>query len=125
MDYDWHFSNDKPIYSQIIEQIKQLIVSGGFSPGDKLSSVRELAQTACVNPNTMQKAMSELEKDGLLYTLRSSGRFITDDEALIKKIKNELAEAEIENFMQGMSKLGFSVEETINLISEKQGGDNS
>ncbi len=125
MDYDWHFSNDKPIYSQIIEQIKQLIVSGGFSPGDKLPSVRELAQTACVNPNTMQKAMSELEKDGLLYTLRSSGRFITDDEALIKKIKNELAEAEIENFMQGMSKLGFSVEETINLISEKQGGDNS
>ena len=124
MDYDWHFSNDKPIYSQIIEQIKQLIVSGGFSPGDKLPSVRELAQTACVNPNTMQKAMSELEKDGLLYTLRSSGRFITDDEALIKKIKNELAEAEIENFMQGMSKLGFSVEETINLISEKQGGDN-
>ena len=73
----------------------------------------------------MQKAMSELEKDGLLYTLRSSGRFITDDEALIKKIKNELAEAEIKNFMQGMSKLGFSVEETINLISEKQGGDNS
>lgn len=125
MDYDWHFSNDKPIYSQIIEQIKQVIVSGGFSPGDKLPSVRELAQTACVNPNTMQKAMSELEKDGLLYTLRSSGRFITDDEALIKKIKNELAEAEIENFMQGMSKLGFSVEETINLISEKQGGDNS
>lgn len=125
MDYDWHFSNDKPIYSQIIEQIKQLIVSGGFSPGDKLPSVRELAQTACVNPNTMQKAMSELEKDGLLYTMRSSGRFITDDEALIKKIKNELAEAEIENFMQGMSKLGFSVEETINLISEKQGGDNS
>lgn len=125
MDYDWHFSNDKPIYSQIIEQIKQLIVSGGFSPGDKLPSVRELAQTACVNPNTMQKAMSELEKDGLLYTLRSSGRFITDDEALIKKIKNELAEAEIENFMQDMSKLGFSVEETINLISEKQGGDNS
>ena len=125
MDYDWHFSNDKPIYSQIIEQIKQLIVSGGFSPGDKLPSVRELAQTACVNPNTMQKAMSELEKDGLLYTLRSSGRFITDDEALIKKIKNELAEAEIENFMQGMSKLGFSVEETINLISEKQGGYNS
>lgn len=125
MDYDWHFSNDKPIYSQIIEQIKQLIVSGGFSPGDKLPSVRELAQTACVNPNTMQKAMSELEKDGLLYTLRSSGRFITDDEALIKKIKNELAEAEIENFMQGMSKIGFSVEETINLISEKQGGDNS
>ena len=125
MDYDWHFSNDKPIYSQIIEQIKQLIVSGGFSPGDKLPSVRELAQTACVNPNTMQKAMSELEKDGLLYTLRSSGRFITDDEALIKKIKNELAEAEIENFMQGMSKLGFSVEGTINLISEKQGGDNS
>ena len=125
MDYDWHFSNDKPIYSQIIEQIKQLIVSGGFSPSDKLPSVRELAQTACVNPNTMQKAMSELEKDGLLYTMRSSGRFITDDEALIKKIKNELAEAEIENFMQGMSKLGFSVEETINLISEKQGGDNS
>lgn len=125
MDYDWHFSNDKAIYSQIIEQIKQLIVSGGFSPGDKLPSVRELAQTACVNPNTMQKAMSELEKDGLLYTMRSSGRFITDDEALIKKIKNELAEAEIENFMQGMSKLGFSVEETINLISEKQGGDNS
>lgn len=125
MDYDWHFSNDKPIYSQIIEQIKQQIVSGGFSPGDKLPSVRELAQTACVNPNTMQKAMSELEKDGLLYTMRSSGRFITNDAELIKKVRNELAEGEIESFTNKMARLGFSVSETISLISEKQGGDNS
>ena len=125
MDYDWHFSNDKPIYSQIIEQIKQQIVSGGFSPGDKLPSVRELAQTACVNPNTMQKAMSELEKDGLLYTMRSSGRFITNDAELIKKVRNELAEGEIESFTNNMARLGFSVSETISLISEKQGGDNS
>ena len=124
MDCNWHFSNDKPIYAQIIEHIKQLIVSGGFSPGDKLPSVRELAQTACVNPNTMQKAMSELEKDGLLFTQRSAGRYITTDEKLIKQLRCELAENETEKYMQTMKQLGFSTDEIITLISEKQGGIN-
>lgn len=123
MDFVWHFSNDKPIYTQIVEHIKQLIVSGGLSPGDKLPSVRELAQEACVNPNTMQRAMAELENNGLLYTMRSAGRYITEDAELIKQVKNELAEKEISDFLQSMERLGFSPEETVKMILQKQGGE--
>lgn len=123
MDFVWHFSNDKPIYTQIVEHIKQLIVSGGLSPGDKLPSVRELAQEACVNPNTMQRAMAELENNGLLYTMRSAGRYITEDTELIKQVKNELAKKEISDFLQSMEKLGFSPEETVKMILQKQGGE--
>lgn len=123
MDFVWHFSNDKPIYTQIVEHIKQLIVSGGLSPGDKLPSVRELAQEACVNPNTMQRAMAELENNGLLYTMRSAGRYITEDAELIKQVKNELAKKEISDFLQSMEKLGFSPEETVKMILQKQGGE--
>lgn len=123
MDFVWHFSNDKPIYTQIVEHIKQLIVSSGLSPGDKLPSVRELAQEACVNPNTMQRAMAELENNGLLYTMRSAGRYITEDAELIKQVKNELAKKEISDFLQSMEKLGFSPEETVKMILQKQGGE--
>lgn len=123
MDFVWHFSNDKPIYTQIVEHIKQLIVSGGLSPGDKLPSVRELAQEACVNPNTMQRAMAELENNGLLYTMRSAGRYITENAELIKQVKNELAEKEISDFLQSMERLGFSPEETVKMILQKQGGE--
>ena len=122
MDCDWRFSNDKPIYTQIAEHIKQLIVSGGFSPGDKLPSVRDMAQEACVNPNTMQRAMSELENNGLLRTMRSAGRYITDDADLIKRVRTELAEKEISGFLQNMEKLGYSAEGAIGLIIKKQGG---
>ena len=79
----WELDNDRPIYLQLMERIQHDIISGVYKPGDKIPSVRDLALDAAVNPNTMQKALSELERSGLLYSQRTSGRFITDDEKLL------------------------------------------
>ena len=79
----WNLNSDRPIFIQIIEKIQMDIISGAYRPGDKLPSVRELAQEASVNPNTMQKALSELERTGLVYSQRTSGRFITEDTIMI------------------------------------------
>ena len=91
----WQFSNDLPIYSQLIAQIKVGIVTGAFPPGERLPSVRDLATEAGVNPNTMQRAMAELERDGLVYSQRTAGRFVTEDENVIQQAKRSLAERHI------------------------------
>ena len=115
---DWNFSSDRAIYSQIVEQIKLFIVSGYFAKGDKIASVRELAADAGVNPNTMQKALTELERDGLLYSNRTSGRFITDDFELIASAKKEFADEKIADFLSSMKKLGYTRQESIQLIEK-------
>ena len=114
----WDLSNDRPIYLQLMERIQQDIVSGVYSPGDRLPSVRELALEAAVNPNTMQKALSELERSGLVYSQRTSGRFITEDETMLKQLKSQLAEEHIRDFFEKMRQLGFQTEETLVLIQE-------
>ena len=88
----WNLDDSRPIYLQLMERIQHDIISGVYQPGDKLPSVRDLALDAAVNPNTMQKALSELERGGLVYSHRTSGRFITDDSTLLKKIKTDLAQ---------------------------------
>ena len=100
----WQFSNDAPIYSQLIAQIKVGIVSGAFPPGERLPSVRDLATEAGVNPNTMQRALTELERDGLVYSQRTTGRFVTEDQAMIASAKRSLAERHIQAFLEAMSK---------------------
>ncbi len=120
----WNLNSDRPIFIQIIERIQTDIISGVYKPGDKLPSVRELAQEASVNPNTMQKALSELERTGLVYSQRTSGRFITEDTAMIENLKSELAKEIIEQFLDRMKKLGIQKEEAISLISEISKGDN-
>lgn len=114
----WNLDSDRPIFIQIIEKIQLDIVSGVYSPGDKLPSVRELAQEASVNPNTMQKALSELERTGLVYSQRTSGRFITEDNTMIQQLKATLAEEIIREFLDHMNKLGYQREEAIRLISQ-------
>ena len=94
----WNLNSDRPIFIQIIEKIQMDIISGLYRPGDKLPSVRELAQEASVNPNTMQKALSELERTGLVYSQRTSGRFITEDITMIEKLKSELAKEMVTQF---------------------------
>lgn len=120
----WELKSDRPIYMQLLEHIKLDIISGKYLPGDKLPSVRDLAEEASVNPNTMQKALAELERLGLVYTQRTSGRFITEDVKMIKGIKESIAKEQIAEFFQSMKKLGFSTEETIQLI-EKEGKEMS
>ena len=113
----WELQNDRPIYLQLIERLKLLIISGTYAPGSKLPSVRDLAMEASVNPNTMQKALTELERDGLIITNRTSGRQVTEDEKMIKEQRKELAKKQLEEFLAQMEKLGFTKEEIKELIT--------
>lgn len=114
----WNLDSSRPIYLQIIERVQMDIISGRYQPGDKLPSVRDLAQEAAVNPNTMQKALSELERSGLIYSQRTSGRFITEDKELIHQMKKELAAAEVSAFVAHMKQLGITPEEIRQLLAE-------
>lgn len=114
----WTLNADRPIYTQLVEKIQKDIVSGIYKAGDKIPPVRELATEAAVNPNTMQKALVELERMGLLYTQRTSGRFVTEDGEMINKLKNEMASEQIKVFLENMKQLGYDTEETISIIKE-------
>ena len=114
----WTLNSDRPIYAQLVEKLKMQIVSGFYHPGDRLPSVRELAQEASVNPNTMQKAFSELERSGLIITQRTSGRMVTEDINMIKGIQLELAKENIKVFLENMKQLGYTEEEIVALINE-------
>lgn len=114
----WELKSDRPIYLQLVEQIARLIISGTYKPGDKLPSVRELAAEASVNPNTMQKALAELERSGLVFTNRTSGRFITEDQTMMKEMKKNLAKEELLAFLEKMKQLGFTKKETLELLIE-------
>ena len=114
----WNLDSARPIYLQIIERVQMDIVTGQYQPGDKLPSVRDLAQEAAVNPNTMQKALSELERSGLIYSQRTSGRFITEDKELIHQMKKELAAAEVSAFVAHMKQLGITPEEILQLLAK-------
>lgn len=112
----WDLCNDRPIYSQIVEIIRLRIVSGYYPAGDKLPSVRELAAEAGVNPNTMQKALADLEKSGLLVTMRTSGRVVTEDTALILQVKESIARSEIKSFLDKMAGLGFDLQQATEFV---------
>lgn len=114
----WNLDSARPIYLQIIERVQMDIVTGQYQPGDKLPSVRDLAQEAAVNPNTMQKALSELERSGLIYSQRTSGRFITEDKELIHQMKKELAAAEVSAFVAHMKQFGITPEEIRQLLAK-------
>ena len=114
----WDLDENRPIYLQLMEKIQQDIISGIYQAGDRLPSVRELALDASVNPNTMQKALSELERKGLVYSQRTSGRFITEDKSMLIQLKTELAASHIREFLITMKQLGFPPEETLALIKE-------
>lgn len=116
----WELDSDRPIYAQLVERLKLEIVSGFYSPGARLPSVRELAAAAGVNPNTMQKAFSELERTGLIITQRTSGRIVTEDEQMIFNTRMELAEEQILLFLTKMQSLGFQKDEIIQLLSERK-----
>ena len=112
----WQFSNDAPIYAQLILQIKVGIVSGTFSPGERLPSVRDLAMEAGVNPNTVQRSLTELERDGLVFSQRPAGRFVTENENMIANAKLRIADERVGEFLHSMKTLGCTRDEVIALI---------
>lgn len=118
---DHIFDNERPIYIQLVEKIRLEIISGKLKSGERIPSVRELALTARVNPNTMQKALVELENEGLVYTERTNGKFVTDNKELIEKIKKELAKEKVNNFINDMNNIGISYEEAIKYLQELGG----
>jgi DNA-binding transcriptional regulator YhcF (GntR family) len=103
----WNFKNGIPIYTQIIDELTMRIASSAYGPGEKLPSVRELALDAGVNPNTMQRAMAELERRGLVYSERTSGRFVTKEEAVLETLHEELAKKYFEELTEKLRKIGM------------------
>ena len=114
----WNLDSDRPIYAQLLERIQRQIVSGRYAPGDKLPSVRELAAEASVNPNTMQRALAQLEADGLAASNRTSGRMVTDDSVVIDARRRALAKKHISEYLAAMSQLGYTAEESAELLRE-------
>ncbi|ADL50352.1 GntR family transcriptional regulator [Clostridium cellulovorans] len=112
----YYFDDKIPIYLQIMDIIKQNIVSGELSEGDKLLSVREMAEKYSVNPNTIQRAYQELERNNIIYTQRGMGTFITKDSSKIEEIKNTMAVDIVITFIDGMKKIGFASEEAIKVL---------
>jgi len=115
----WEFTNDRAISSQIVEIIQKGILSGVYPPGSALPSVRTLAVEAGVNPNTMQKALAELETQGLVRTQRNSGRTVTDDERLIMKLKKQAAVGCVEQYFDQMRGLGFDRGDAVTMLNKR------
>lgn len=118
---EFHFTNDRPIYLQLVEQLEHYIISGQFSPGEKLPSVRDLAYYTKMNPNTVQKALQELEDRHLIITERTSGKFVTEDHRFLHKRQAELAHLTMRNFLQDMRSLGFTHSDIINHLQKMKG----
>lgn len=115
------FDNNIPIYIQLVNIVKMDIVSGKLSVGSRLPSVRELALYYKVNPNTMQKALVELENESLIYTERTNGKFVTDDSKVIHKAKEKIALENVNNYLSSMNKIGISYDESISYLQELGG----
>ena len=118
---DNFFDNERPIYLQLVEKLELEIVSGKLKAGDRILSVRELALNMKVNPNTMQKALQDLETKGLIYTERTNGKFVTKDVKLIENKKKELAKNKVRSYLNDMKKIGITYEEALKYLQEMGG----
>lgn len=118
----FEFDNNTPIYIQLVEQLRMHIISGRLAPGERIPSVRELAMMTKVNPNTMQKALSELEDMGLVYTERTNGKFVTEDLSLIDRLKKEYADVLTRRYLSQMNGLGYDINDSIKYLKDF-GGD--
>ena len=111
----WTFDNKKPIYLQIMEKIKLQIVSHTLEPSQQLPTVRELASEAGVNPNTIQRALSDLEREGFVYSKRTTGRFVTEDKELIAQSRKQLSEEDLDTFSNASNDIGLN---SFNIIAD-------
>ena len=112
----WEFQAHLPIYAQLMDTLKRRIITGRYLPGEKLPSVRELAAEAGINPNTVQRAFSELEREGLIYTQRATGKYVTENADEIKSARQALAKTQVAEFLSNMQSLGYSVGDVIVLL---------
>ncbi|MBQ7203152.1 MAG: GntR family transcriptional regulator [Eubacterium sp.] len=117
------FDNEKPIYIQLVDQLRVAVISGAYAPGERLPSVRELAVCAKVNPNTMQKALTQLEGEGLIYTERTNGKFVTDNSAVVEEAKKQLALDKVRRYLDEMEKIGVSFDDAVKYLHDFGGED--
>ena len=117
------YDTNVPIYLQLIEKIQRMIVTGEWQAGERIPAVRELALAFAVNPNTMQRALAELERDGLLYSERTAGRFVTQDRAHIRRLRDSLAGEVLRDFLSRMEGLGCTRDEILSLLQRELEGD--
>ena len=116
---EWKLDNDRPIWPQLSQQLARRIIAGVYPPGSRLPSVRELAAEAGVNPNTMQRALAQLEQEGLTRAGRTAGRLVTQDAAALETALKREAQAVIQQYFQAMSALGYSQERAAELLKEE------
>jgi len=115
----WNFNDNAPIYLQIVNTLKRNIASGAYPPGSRLPSVRDLALEAGVNPNTMQRALSELERSGLVNSQRTAGRFITEDAGALLDLRKSMSEEIVSDFIARLRGLGMSDEQILDTVRDK------
>lgn len=116
---EWKLDDSRPIWPQLKEQLIIAIVAGRFQMGGSFPTVRELAEDAGVNRNTMQRALSELEHDGFVITNRTAGRTVTTDEGLVAKMKEQIAMQNIEKFIREMEAIGYDADDIVKMIQER------
>ena len=122
------FEEGMPIYIQIIQKIKAEIVTGKLKGGDKMQSVREFSETYKVNPNTVQRVFLEMEREGITYSQRGIGTFVSDSTELMEKLKSTQAQKYTKRFIEEMKELGLAnkeVKEYLNMVMEEQKNENS
>ena len=122
---EWKIDNNKPVYIQLVEQLKVKIISGEIELDSRLDSVRSLAADAMVNPNTMQKALAELEREGFVYSKRTSGRFVTDNTELIENERKNLVKDNVKKTLDTLINLGYTNKEILSLVEEILREDNN
>ena len=122
---EWKIDNNKPVYIQLVEQLKVKIISGEIELDSKLDSVRSLAADAMVNPNTMQKALAELQREGFVYSKRTSGRFVTDNKELIENERKNLVKDNVKKTLDTLINLGYTNDEILSLVEEILREDNN
>lgn len=114
---EWKFVDGIPIYSQIVDELTVRIARHDYLPGQKLPSVRDIAAQACVNPNTVQRALAELERSGLVRTERTNGRFVTEDKKVLKEIYKSLSSAYIDEMVEKLRNIGMSDIEIVEAVT--------
>lgn len=115
---DWKLTGAQPVYLQIMEHFRSAVLSGEFGPGEKVPSVRDLAAQARVNPNTMQRALSELEREGLLTSHGTLGRFVTDDPAVVEGLRQQHIRSIITHCRQLLAEVGLTLDQAARLAEE-------
>lgn len=115
----WHFSSERPVYLQISERIIEFVLTGKYLPGEQIPSVRQLALEAAVNPNTVQRAFSDLENAGIVISKGTVGRYVTENLEIIENCRTKMAEQTIKKFVRDMEKLSIGKEQIISLVKEE------